>query len=108
MTVNWAGVLGQALKAAEHQLGGKWPLVRQSATFQIQALVESAAALEGKKGSLSPDECELVKRIQTRALSGILASYEAIGIVAAEQAAEATWGVVAGALKTATGLTFIV
>jgi hypothetical protein len=107
MAVNWNQVLADAIKAAAGVLGGKWSLVQQTASSQITALVENAKSIEVNKGSMTADEYELVKRIQTRALSGVLAGFEAIGIVAAEQAAEAAWGVVASALKTATSLPFI-
>jgi hypothetical protein len=107
MAVNWAEILTDAVKAAENVLAGKWPLVQQAARSQIASLIENGKSIEDNKDSMTADEYELVKRIQTRALSGVLAGYEAIGIVAAEQAAEAAWNVVATALKTATGLAFI-
>jgi hypothetical protein len=107
MPVNWPQVLTDALKAAADVLGGKWPVVRQAATFQITALIENAKSIEDNRDRMTADEYELVKRIQQRALTGVLAGFEAIGIVAAEQASEAAWNVVAGALRNATDLTFI-
>ncbi len=107
MAADWAEVLTEAVQAAEGPLASKWPVVRQAATYQLTALIENAKVLETRKETLSPDEYEFVKRVQKRAFAGILANYEAIGIVAAEQAAEAAWNVVAGALKAATGLAFI-
>ncbi|MEJ0020915.1 MAG: hypothetical protein WDN25_31080 [Acetobacteraceae bacterium] len=107
MAVDWTQVLAQAVQAAQGVLAGKWPVVRQAATAQITALIANAKAIEDAKDTMTEDEYELVKRIQKRALTGVLAGFEAIGIVAAEQAAEAAWDVVAGALRTATGLAFI-
>lgn len=107
MSVTDAGVLDDALRAAADVLKGKFALVRFAATAQITALVENAKTIEDNKSSMTADEYEMVKRIQTRALSGVLAGFEAIGIVAAEQAAEAAWNVVAAALKKTTGLPFI-
>ena len=107
MSVNWAQVLSDALKAAETVLVGKWPMVQKAATAQITALIENAKSIEDNKEAMTPEEYELVKRIQKRALAGVLAGFEAIGIVAAEQAADAAWGVAATALKVATGLPFI-
>ncbi len=74
----------------------------------MAALIENAKGIEDDKDAMTPDEYELVKRIQKRAFAGTLSGYEAIGIVAAELAAEAAWNVVADALRTATGLAFIV
>jgi hypothetical protein len=105
--VNWAQVLQDSINAARAVLAGKWPLVETAASAQIQALVVNAQDIEANKDQMTPDEYELVKRIQTRALSGVLAGFEAIGIVAAEQAAAAAWSVVADALRGATGLAFI-
>jgi hypothetical protein len=105
--VNWAQVLQESINAAKDVLAGKWPLVQQAASAQITALIENAKSIEDNKADMTQDEYELVKRIQTRALSGVLAGFEAIGIVAAEQAAAAAWNVAAGALKTATGFAFI-
>jgi hypothetical protein len=107
-TVDWGSVLVGALSAAEDVLTDKWPLARRAATAQMAALVENAKGIEDDKAAMTPDEYELVKRIQKRAFAGVLAGFEAIGIVAAEQAAEAAWNVVADALRTATGLAFIV
>jgi len=100
-------VLQDALKAAADVLGTKFAFVRTAATAQITALVANAKDIEDNKGSMTQAEYEMVKRIQTRALEGVLAGYEAIGIVAAEQAAQAAWNVVAAALRQSTGLAFI-
>jgi hypothetical protein len=107
MAVEWAQVLTDAIKAAESRLGGNWTLVQQAATIQVTALIENAKSIEDNKNAMTPDEYEFVKRIQTRALSGVLAGFEAIGIVAAEQAAEAAWNVAAAALKTEAGIFFV-
>jgi hypothetical protein len=102
-----AQVLQEALKAAADVLGDKFGFVRTAATAQVTALVANAADIEANKASMTKAEYDMVRRIQTRALAGVLAGYEAIGIVAAEQAAEAAWAVVAAALKASTGLPFI-
>jgi hypothetical protein len=106
--VDWESVLVNALSAAKDVLADKWPMARRAATAQMAALIENARGIEDDKASLTPDEYELVKRIQKRAFAGVLAGFEAIGIVTAEQAAEAAWNVVADSLRTATGLAFIV
>jgi hypothetical protein len=107
MAIDAGVVLQDALKAAAEVLGEKFALVRTAATAQVTALVANAADIEANQASMTKAEYEMVKRIQTRALAGVLAGYEAIGIVAAEQAAEAAWNVVAAALREATGLAFI-
>jgi hypothetical protein len=99
MAIDWAQTLNQSIAAAQGVLAGKWPLVQQAATTQITALIENAKFIEANKDDMTADEYELVKRVQKRALAGVLAGFEAIGIVAAEQAAEAAWNVAAAALK---------
>ena len=51
-------------------------------------------------GKLTDLEYDSLQSMQKNALKGILSSYEAVGILVAEQAAQAAWGVVSQALMT--------
>jgi hypothetical protein len=50
------------------------------------------AYIELNKASLSADDCNLLASNQALAMKNLLLGYEAIGIVAAEQAVDAAWG----------------
>ena len=82
-------------------VGADWRVVAPAAKAQITALLQIAQAIEAGRNDLSPDEYDALRLSQQRALEGVLASYAAISIVVAEQAAAAAWNVVAQALKTA-------
>jgi hypothetical protein len=105
--VNWDAVLGQAANAAKAAIGEKWPLVSRAAAQQISLLIANAAFIEENAGEMTELEYKLVTKNQQRAFESVLTGFEAISIVLAEQAFEAAWGVIAGALRTATGLAFI-
>lgn len=105
--VNWNLVLGQAVDAAKGAIGEKWPLVSRSATQQVSLLIANASFIEENAGEMTELEYRVVTKNQQRAFESVLTGFEAISIVVAEQAFEAAWGVIAGALKTATGLPFI-
>jgi hypothetical protein len=51
-------------------------------------------------GKLTELEYNSLQSKQKNALEGILSSYEAVGIVVAQQAAEAAWNVITQALVT--------
>jgi hypothetical protein len=100
-------VLGQAVEAATAVTGQKWPAISRAATQQISLLVANAAFIEENVQNMTELEYKLVTKNQERAFEGVLTGFEAISIVVAEQAYQAAWGVISGALRTATGLPFI-
>ena len=104
---NWNSVLGQAVDAAKAVIGEKWSLVSRSATQQVSLLIANAAFIEENASEMTELEFKLVIKNQQRAFESVLTGFEAISIVVAEQAFEAAWGVISGALKTATGLPFV-
>ena len=107
MATDWSAVLTDAINAAKAVLAGKWPLVQKLATTQVTALVENAKTIEDNKSSMTADEYETTKRIQQNALAGVLTGVEAIGIVTAEQVADAVWNVIVSALKAVPELAFL-
>jgi hypothetical protein len=98
--IDWSQVLKDAIAAAQQVIGARGPSIAHSATVQITALVDNAKFIEANKGSMSALEFRATKINQQRALEGVLAGFEAISIVVAEQVAAAVWGVVETALKT--------
>ncbi len=105
--VNWSAVLEQAVDAARAAIGEKWPLVARAATQQTSMLAANAAFIEENAADMTELEYKLVTKNQQRAFESVLSGFEAISIVVAEQAFEAAWGVILGALKSATRLPFI-
>jgi hypothetical protein len=97
-STDWTTVFNQAASAAASSLGATWTLVAATAQHSIQMLVDTAAYIEVNKASLTPDDCDLLTTNQTLAMKNVLLGYEAIGIVAAEQAVDAAWGVISVAL----------
>jgi hypothetical protein len=105
--VSWEAVLGEAVDAAKGAIGEKWPLISRAASQQISLLIANAKFIEQNAGEMTELEYKLVTKNQQRAFESVLTGFEAISIVLAEQAFQAAWSVIAGALKTATGLPFI-
>jgi len=58
------------------------------------------------QGRLTSLEYNTLKSMQKNALEGILNAYEAVGIVVAEQAADAAWNVLSQALIKGAGIAF--
>ena len=58
------------------------------------------------EGSLTALEYNTLRSAQKNALEGILSAYEAVGIVAAEQAADAAWNILSRALIKGAGIAF--
>jgi|ERR1700733_11109370 hypothetical protein len=101
--VNWSAVGQQALAAAASSLGSSWTTVRTSAEHSVQMLVDTAEYIAENEDTLDADERNLLVKNQKAAMENVLIGYEAIGIVAAEQAVAAAWGVVSKALSTVIG-----
>ena len=106
--INWTQVGDEAITAAKNVLSGSWNNVSKAALPQIEAMISIGRSIEQDKinGTLTQSEYELLEAMQKNAMKGILSSYEAVGIVVAEQAATAAWNVLASALKGA-GVAFI-
>jgi hypothetical protein len=106
--VNWQQVGTDVETAVKNVLGGAWQNVSGSAGPQIQALASVAQNIEKKyeNNKLSEDEYKSLRAMQKNALEGILSSDRAIGIVVAEQAADAAWTVVSSALLKGAGIPF--
>ena len=100
---DWTTVFQQATAAAATSLAASWNSVSQTAEHSVQMLVDTAAYIELNKSSLSTDDCNLLTSNQTLAMKNVLLGYEAIGIVAAEQAVAAAWDVVSSALQSSIG-----
>jgi hypothetical protein len=106
MAIDWTQV-GKAVEAAVVQvLEGSWSTV--SIAAQLQAMISIGQSIEQSQnqGRLTPLEYNTLRSAQTNALEGILSGYEAIGIVVAEQAADAAWNVISQALMKGAGVAF--
>jgi len=103
MAIDWTQV-GKDIEAAViNVLKGSWSTVSTAAGPQIQAMISIGQSIEQSQnqGRLTPLEYNTLRSAQKNALEGILSSYDAIGIVVAEQAAAAAWGVISQALLKA-------
>jgi hypothetical protein len=101
MPIDWSNVGSAVEQSVASVVGADWAVVAPAAKAQLTALVETAQAIEADRDQMSAAEYNGLRLSQQRALEGVLASYAAISIVVAEQAAAAAWSVVAQALKTA-------
>ncbi len=107
MAIDW-GQVGTGVKNAVIKvLGNSWQTVSGAAGPQVEAMVSVGRSIEQSYNAhtLSEAEYQSLRSMQKNALEGILSSYEAVGIVVAEQAADAAWNVISQALLKA-GLAF--
>jgi hypothetical protein len=103
MAIDWQQV-GTGVKNAVMQvLGNSWQTVSSAAGPQLEAMVSVGESIEQSYNAhaLTEPEYQSLRSMQKNALEGILSSYEAIGIVVAEQAADAAWNVISQALLKA-------
>jgi hypothetical protein len=107
MPINWQQVGADVKSAVIKVLGNSWQTVSGAAGPQVEAMVSVGANIEQSYNAhtLSETEYKSLRSMQKNALEGILSSYEAVGIVVAEQAADAAWSVISQALLKA-GLAF--
>lgn len=105
--INWNQVAADALAAAKTVVGNAWQNVAVPAGYQITALVAIGRHIEDEfaAGKLDQADYDLLKAMHRNAIAGVLAAYQGIGIVVAEQAADAAWNVVAKALGGLAGFT---
>lgn len=103
MAVNWKQVGTDAVIAVLNVVGNSWQLVSMAARPQLDSMVRIGESIEESfnAGRLTELEYKSLRSMQKNALEGILSSYEAIGIVVAEQAADAAWNVISQALLKA-------
>jgi hypothetical protein len=108
MAIDWTQVGSDVQKAVVGVLGANWQTVKTGASAQITALLMVGQSIEtdAAAGTITELEYKSLKASQETALSGILHSYEAIGIVVAQQAAAAAWNVVCAAISKAYALPF--
>ena len=102
--INWNTIGQQAVAAAEGVLEQKWPEVSRGAELQINNLTHTAEFIALHKDEMKPVEYKAVLANQKLAIQNVLLLYEDIGIAIAEEAAQAAWNVVEGALETAIGV----
>jgi len=103
MPVDWQQVATDVKSAVLNVLGNSWQTVSTTAGPQIEAMISIGQSIEQSYNAhrLTEPEYKSLRSMQKNALEGILSSYEAVGIVVAEQAAQAAWDVVSGALLKA-------
>jgi hypothetical protein len=108
MAIDWNQVGKDVEAAVMNVLKGSWGTVSTAAGPQIQAMIAIGQSIEqsNSQGRLTPLEYDTLKAMQKRAFAGILHSYEAVGIVIAEQAADAAWNVISQALIKGAGIAF--
>jgi hypothetical protein len=99
--INWGQVGNDVRTAVMNVLGGAWGTASRAAVPQIEAMITIGQdiARDAGSGALTQSEYDSLKSMEKNALEGILSAYEAVGIVAAEQAATAAWNVLANALR---------
>jgi hypothetical protein len=95
---DWNQVAQNALSATKESLGQSWLTAQPAAQHSVQSLVATAQYIAENQNSLSEDERKLLITNQKLAMQNVLLGYEAIGIVAAEEAVDAAWGVVSSVL----------
>lgn len=102
MAIDWQQVGAAVTNAVMMVLGNSWQTVSNAAGPQIQAMISIGQSIEQSKntGKLTELEYNSLGSMYKNALEGILSSYEAVGIVVAQQAAEAAWNVISQALVT--------
>jgi hypothetical protein len=100
---DWSQIAQNALLAAKQSLGQSWSTVQPATQHSVQLLVTTAEYIAANEDSLSEDERNLIITNQKLAMQNVLLGYEAIGIVAAEEAVDAAWGVVSSALSKVIG-----
>ena len=102
MAIDWQQVGAEVTNVVVMVLDNSWQTVSNAAGPQIQAMISVAQSIEQSKnaGNLTELEYNSLRSMQKNALEGILSSYEAVGIVVAEQAAQAAWNVISQALVT--------
>jgi hypothetical protein len=103
MPIDWQQVGAEVKNAVLPILGTAWQTASSAAGPQLQAMVAVGASIEQEhlQGTLSEIEYQSLRSMEKNALEGILSSYAAIGIVVAEQVADAAWNVVSQALLKA-------
>jgi hypothetical protein len=108
MAIDWTEVAKNVEAAVVHVLKSSWSTVSTAAGPQIQAMISIGQSIEQShnQGRLTPLEYNTLRSAQKNALEGILSGYEAIGIVVAEQAAEAAWNVISQVLIKGAGVAF--
>jgi hypothetical protein len=108
MAIDWTHV-GQDVEAAVVDvIKARWSTVSVAAGAQIQAMISIGRSIEQSHndGRLTTLEYNTLRSAEENALEGILIAYEAIGIVIAEQAAQAAWNVISQALIKGAGIVF--
>jgi hypothetical protein len=105
MSVDWSATEQKAISAIKDVLSGAWGDVATGASAQVKALVSIGAsveaAIQSDPPSITQSDYQALLLSAQRALDGVLQTYEAVGIVIAEQAAAAAVNVVVTALKQA-------
>jgi hypothetical protein len=103
MPIDWQQVATGVKSAVIQVMGSSWQTVSSAAGPQLEAMVSIGEGIERSHDAhtLTETEYQSLRSMQKNALEGILSSYEAVGIVVAEQAAEAAWDVVSQALLKA-------
>ena len=106
MAIDWTQVGKDVEAAVLNVLKGSWSTVSTAASPQIQEMISIGQSIEKShnQGRLTTLEYNTLRSAQKNALEGILSGYEAIGIVVAEQAADAAWNVISQALIKGAGI----
>ena len=107
MPMDWQQIATDLRTAVMQVLGASWQTVSTAAGPQLDAMIGVGQSIEQsyRAGKLSELEYQSLRSMEKNALEGILSSYAAVGIVTAEEAADAAWSVISQALLKA-GLAF--
>lgn len=101
MPINWTLVESEVEQAVEVVIGAAWRTVSTGASTQFAALIAAGRQIEQNRNTMSQPEYDSLKLMQQRALEGVLQTYAAISLDAAQQAAAAAWNALTAAIKSA-------
>ncbi len=104
MAVDWTQVETDVVAAIKNVVKQEWGVIAASATSQVQALITIGQEIEAGLTAtppITPADYAFLKLSAQRALEGVLQTYAAIGLVVAQQVADAAVNVVVDALKAA-------
>jgi|SRR5271166_179975 len=101
MAINWTTVETQIAQEVSGIVGGAWQNAAAGASAQFAAIIAVGKQIEQDRDSMQQAEYDSLKRMQQRALHGVLQTDAGISLDIAQQAAAAAWSVLVDAVKTA-------
>ena len=109
MALDVNSILSDMINAAKTSLGDSWKDVKDIATASFKNLAQTLAEIEQMKlaGTITPEKAALMLDMQKQAVIIAIATEEALGLVAAQNALNAALDVVKGVVNTAIGFAIL-